>query len=100
MTEGVKYDEYKLPMHLIAPEMLVALATILRFGANKYAERNWELGMEWSRCFSALERHMWAWWGGEDIDLETGRSHLWHAACCLMFLVAYEERKIGTDDRP
>ena len=45
-------------------------------------------------------RHMWAWWRGETADPETGASHLHHAACCLAFLIAYEERKAGTDDRP
>ena len=34
-----------------------------------------------------------------ELDTETGYSHLWHAACCLMFLIAYEARGSGTDDR-
>ena len=56
--------------------------------------------MAWSRPFGALMRHMWAWWKGEKADPETGMSHLWHAACCIMFLISYEERQIGNDDRP
>jgi hypothetical protein len=95
-----KDDDSKPPHHLIAPEMPDALANVLGFGARKYAPRNWELGMEWSRPFSALMRHMWAWWRGQAVDPETGMSHLWHASCCLMFLVAYESRGTGTDDRP
>ncbi len=98
--EGRKDDGGKAPHHLIAPEIQDALARVLDFGARKYAPRNWERGMAWSRPFSALMRHMWAWWGGEQRDPETGMSHLWHAACCLMFLVAYEQRKTGKDDRP
>lgn len=98
--EGVKADEDKIPYELLAPEYLEATASVLKFGANKYGARNWELGMAWSRPFGALMRHMWAWWKGEKADPETGMSHLWHAACCVMFLIAYEERKIGNDDRP
>jgi hypothetical protein len=94
-----KEDGGKPRLDLIAPEFLMATADILAFGANKYAARNWEKGMSWGRCFGALMRHMWAWWGGEKVDAETGKSHLWHAACCLMFLIAYEERQIGVDDR-
>jgi hypothetical protein len=94
-----KQDGGKARMDLIAPEMLVGTANVLAFGAAKYDARNWEKGMSWGRCFGALMRHMWAWWGGEKADPETGMSHLHHAACCLMFLIAYEERKIGTDDR-
>ena len=100
MTEGRKDDQGKIPYDLLPPELLEGTAAVLRFGATKYAPRNWELGMAWSRPFAALMRHMWAWWKGEKADPETGMSHLWHASCCLAFLIAYEQRKIGADDRP
>ncbi len=110
LVSGYKADEGKPRMELIAPEFLFATSVILTFGAAKYADRNWEKGMKWSRPFGALMRHMWAWWGGKgptttnflfgELDGETGYSHLWHGACCLMFLVAYEERKqVEFDDR-
>ena len=99
-SEGRKDDNGKLPYHLLAPEFLEGTAAVLAFGAAKYAPRNWERGMAWSRPFSALMRRMWAWWRGEAKDTETGFSHLHHAACCLMFLAAYEARKAGADDRP
>jgi hypothetical protein len=79
--------------------MIHGISTVLGYGAKKYADRNWEKGMSWGRVFGALMRHLWAWWGGEAKDQETGYSHLWHAGCCLMFLIAYEERGIGSDDR-
>ena len=97
---GKKNDQGKPRPELIAPEIIHALGVILEFGSKKYDVSNWEKGLNWSRCFGALMRHMWAWWKGEGKDDETGESHLWHACCCLMFLVAYEERKIGNDDRP
>lgn len=99
LSEGVKLDTGKVRMDLIPPEAMFALATVLTFGAEKYAARNWEKGMSWGRVFGALMRHLWAWWRGEGKDPETGYSHLWHALCCVVFLVAYEERKAGTDDR-
>lgn len=107
--EGVKNDSGKCRLDLIPPEAIFALGEILTFGATKYADRNWEKGMSWGRVFGALMRHSWAWWGGQgpttksflfgDLDAETGKSHLWHALCCIAFLVAYEERNLGTDDR-
>lgn len=96
---GWKMDAGKARLDLIAPEMLDGIADILAFGAARYGERNWEKGMSWGRPFGAMMRHMWAWWRGEQADAETGKSHLWHAACCLMFLIAYEARRVGTDDR-
>lgn len=99
MSEGTKFDGGKVRMDLLPPELLTATATVLTFGAEKYEARNWEKGMSWGRVFGALMRHMWAWWSGQDKDEETGYSHLWHAACCLSFLIAYEQRQIGEDDR-
>ena len=106
---GKKADEGKAPLHLIPPEFLFAIAAILDFGAKKYEEWNWAKGMRWSRVYSACLRHLFAWWAGrgptsknfifEELDLETNRSHLWHAACCIMFLVCYEEWGRGEDDR-
>jgi hypothetical protein len=100
IVEGRKDDSAKLPLDLIPPELLFAVAEILDFGAKKYGAYNWSKGMAWSRVFGALMRHMWAWWSGQDKDAETGKSHLWHAGCCIAFLIAYEARGTGTDDRP
>lgn len=107
--EGRKDDAEKVRMDLLAPEFLFATAEVLTYGAAKYAPRNWEKGMAWGRCFAALMRHMWCWWGGKgptthsflfgELDDDTGFSHLWHASCCLMFLIAYEQRSAGQDDR-
>lgn len=100
MSEGRKDDHDKLPWHLLPPELMESVAAVLKYGAQKYEPRNWEKGMAWSRLFSAMMRHSWAWWRGEANDPETGMSHLWHAGACLSFLIAYEQRKIGSDDRP
>ena len=95
-----KFDQNKTRIELFPGDVLFAISDILTFGANKYCDRNWELGMDWSRAFGALMRHLWKWWQREAVDVETGRSHLWHAGCCLVFLIAYEARAVGKDDRP
>jgi len=97
--EGRKLDIGKPRMDLLPPELLEGVAHVLAFGAEKYDERNWELGMDWGRVYAAMLRHMLAWWSGEDKDPETGMSHLWHAGCCIAFLIAYEKRGIGNDNR-
>lgn len=96
---GIKYDSGKPRYDLLPPELLEEAAKVLTFGAQKYEPRNWEAGMDWSRPFAAMMRHLWAWWRGQDKDPETGFSHLSHAVCCVAFLIAYENRRIGTDDR-
>jgi hypothetical protein len=98
--EGVKFDSGKLRMDLLPPDVLEALAQILTDGAVKYGNRNWERGMAWSRPYAALMRHLLAFWGGQDIDPESGHPHLWHVMTNAAFLVAYQQREIGEDDRP
>lgn len=97
---GVKFDEGKARYDLIPPEGPRGVAAVLEYGARKYAARNWEQGMEWSRPFAAIHRHLASWWEGEDCDPDTGYSHLWHVATNVFFLIAFEARGKGTDDRP
>ena len=97
---GKKYDGGKDPWHLAPWDAFKAVILVMAFGAAKYGERNWEHGMDWSRLYSAALRHITSWWAGEVADQETGYSHLWHAACCIMFLVSFEIRGAGRDDRP
>lgn len=99
-SEGRKDDGGKDPWDLLPWDAVRCIVRVFDFGARKYAPRNWEKGMAWSRCYSALMRHMTAWWEGERQDPETGMSHLWHAGCCILFLIAYELRGVGGDDRP
>jgi hypothetical protein len=99
---GRKDDTGKLPLELLPTDSIEAIAEILDFGAKKYAPRNWEKGMEWGRVYGACMRHLFAWWTKRDggLDPDTGKSHLWHAGCCILFLIAYERRGVGTDNRP
>lgn len=103
---GVKFDANKIRFDLLPVEVEEAIATILTHGATKYGDRNWELGMDWSRPYGAMRRHMANWWSRRDYgngpgkDRDTGLSDLWHAACNIAFLIAYEARNVGKDDRP
>lgn len=91
LEQGTKYDDGKVPMDLLSPYFLLGISRVLAFGAEKYDEYNWAKGIKFSRVFSAMQRHLWAYWAGEELDPETLHPHLWHAGCCLMFLIHYEE---------
>lgn len=85
---------------LIPIEPLRALAFHYGRGALKYAADNWRRGYLWSKSYDALQRHATAFWGGEDIDEETGSHHLiavaWHAFTLYWFTVF----RPNLDDRP
>lgn len=98
--EGRKADTGKDPWHPFPWDAARCIVRGLGFGARKYAPRNWEKGMAWSRPHDGLIRHLTACWQGEDKDPETKMSHLWHVRCCALFLIAYELRGSALDDRP
>ena len=100
MAEAKKDDAEKLRYDLVPFDALAEIVKVLNFGATKYAPRNWEAGFDWSRIYAATLRHLTSWWQGEDRDPETGLSHLAHAGCCILFLLAFKIRGAGKDDRP
>jgi hypothetical protein len=86
---GTKYDEGKPDMSLLSSVAIEEVAKVMTFGKRKYAAHNWRKGISYSRCIAAALRHIFAYLRGEDIDPESGLSHLGHAICCLMFLLEF-----------
>lgn len=97
--EGVKHDGDKLPWHLIPWDALQEVVKVLQFGERKYAARNWEKGMAWHRLIRAAIGHTIEFARGRNKDPESNLHPLAHAACCILFLIAYDVRGVGTDDR-
>lgn len=97
--DGKKNDNEKPQLGLVPKSLIWSVGTILTFGAKIYGAWNWKQGLLWSRPYNALLRHLTAWWDGESVDKESGKSHLWHAATELSFLIEYEEKNLGQDDR-
>lgn len=87
-------------MQLFPPLAQQKISEVFTYGAYKYADWNWAKGMEYSRLYGALQRHMTSWYMGENVDPETGKSHLAHAGCCITMLLEMEELKPDMDDRP
>jgi hypothetical protein len=100
LERALRYDAGKPRYELIPADALEELAKVYTAGAAKYADRNWEKGMSWSRCFGSLMRHAWKFWRGQTRDEETGCHHMAMAAWNCLALCAYHLRKVGTDDRP
>jgi len=97
---GLKYDNQKLRYDLLPPHALEALVSVYTFGAQKYESNNYRLGINWSRVYAAVMRHLEAWRRGEDIDSESGLQHLAHATWGLFTLMEYNNIASYLDDRP
>lgn len=92
VTDTKKDDAGKLRFDLVSPLFEEAVADVLTYGADKYAPNQWkEVENAKDRYYAALRRHLSAWRKGEKIDSESGKSHLAHAACNIMFLLELDE---------
>lgn len=102
-VEAIKHDQGKPDWTLVPFEALEDMVRVLEFGAKKYARNNWASngGFSWTRVLSATLRHLFAFMRGEDIDPESGLSHISHAQCNLLFLAYFirNKDKFTKDDR-
>lgn len=98
-AEGRKDDADKLRLDLLPVRPMFAVGHVYTMGAKKYSDRNWELGLKWSRVFGAMLRHSWKWWSGEKFDPEDGQHHLASVVWCALALMEYEYTHPELDDR-
>lgn len=87
---------------LVPLDAVAAIAEVYDFGSKKYADDNWRLGYQWSLSFSALMRHLTAFWEGVETDEESGLPHLAHAGFHVLALLTFSAhaRYAELDDRP
>lgn len=99
--QGLHKDEGKLRVDLVPFEAIKGIADVMGYGCQKYAPRNWEKGISYSRVYASALRHLLSWFFGQNIDTESGLPHLSHALCNISFLLYYQENKMTKlDDRP
>ena len=99
LSVGYKADKEKSRTDLLSSKWLLGVGEVLRFGATKYHDNNWRKGIATSRLMAAAQRHLLAYNDGEDLDPETGLSHLLHLSCCVMFAYELSLTKPELDDR-
>lgn len=93
--KGVKPEAYAL----LPVEALAEVARHYGKGAEKYSAHNWRRGYEWSKSYSALQRHANAFWSGEDIDVETGSHHMAGVVFHALSLITFGREHPEFDDR-
>jgi hypothetical protein len=101
---ATKYDEGKRDWSLLPLDSVEEIVKVLEFGAKKYAAHNWSNngGFKYTRVLNATLRHIFAFMRGEDLDPETGLSHLAHAGCNILFIlhfIKHKDKYSTNDDR-
>lgn len=91
----------KVPMSTVPAPVLMEVGLAMMEGARKYGRHNYRAaGVRASIYYDALMRHVTAWWEGEDIDPDSGLSHLVKAIACMVVLRDSMQRGNWVDDRP
>jgi Domain of unknown function (DUF5664) len=91
----------KVPFSTVPAQVIGEIALGMLEGARKYGRHNYRVaGVRTSVYYDALMRHMTAFWEGEDIDPESGLSHVVKAMSSLVVLRDAMINKKLTDDRP
>lgn len=97
METGIKHDLGKPAFNLIPPRAELAMASVLTFGATKYAPDNWKLvDNAETRYLAAAMRHINAYRAGEVYDRESGLQQLAHALTSLAFVIELSKDSLTT----
>jgi hypothetical protein len=90
----------KVPLHLWPTTATTLGAMALLDGALKYGRSNFRVvGVRASIYYDAVNRHINAWFEGEDDDPDSGLPHLAHALACLAVIVDAQAAGVLRDDR-
>tara|TARA_R110000796_G_scaffold59672_1_gene137694 strand:- start:36492 stop:36833 length:342 start_codon:yes stop_codon:yes gene_type:complete len=98
-TYAERKNDGKMAWELVDFESLEPMVEVLMFGAYKYAPNNWKKGQPTSEILGSVFRHLVAYQAGETVDPESGKDHLGHALCNLMFLTYNNKNHPQMDDR-
>lgn len=91
----------KAPLSYLPLTVISEVGVALLEGALKYGAFNFRAdGIHASESFNAAQRHLFAWWEGEDIDADSGLHQVTKAIAALVVLRdAIMQGKI-LDNRP
>jgi len=89
------------------PQLYAETAWVLDYGKRKYDEWNWAKGMPWDSVIGCLARHLLGtpehegmWDDPTGFDRDSGRMHVGHVGCNVMFLQQFMLTWREGDNRP
>ena len=98
-TTGGKKGTKLCRVDLLPVKAMWELAEHYGKGSQKYDDNNYRKGYEWSKSYAAGMRHALQFWGGEDIDPETGSKHVIATAWHFLALAIFMDEHPDFDDR-
>lgn len=96
---GNRFNSGKVKWSLVPMKSLEPMVRALEFGAKRYGAHNWEKGLSAVETCESLQRHLNSYLSGEDLDPESGISHIGHILCNGLFLSHLTATGKIVDDR-
>lgn len=91
----------KAPMSTVPANVMAEIGVAMLEGASKYGRHNYRIaGVRSSVYYDGTMRHLMSWWEGEDLDPDSGLSHITKAITSLVVLRDAMMQGMATDDRP
>jgi len=91
----------KYAMSYVSAPVLAEIAVGMTEGGHKYGRHNYRvIGVRGSIYYDATMRHLMQWWEGEDLDPDSGLSHITKAITSLVVLRDAMIQGKFNDDRP
>lgn len=105
---GDHKDAGKPRVELLPVYALMTVGEVMGYGSEKYkkpgrprqeSDGNWRMGIIYSKLIGSTLRHILKFMMREDIDPESGKPHLGHAAADLLMLMEMTQLHPEMDDR-
>lgn len=94
------YGEAKTKLSDTPTVGIQKMGRVFTGGAVKYGRFNWrDHKVSATVYYDAAQRHLMAWFNGEDIDPESGEPHLAHVMACCNILLDAAEKGMINDNR-
>jgi len=91
----------KVPFSTVPAPVMAEVGLGMLEGARKYGRHNYRaIGVRASVYYDAAMRHLTGWWEGQDIDPDSGLSHITKALASLVVLRDAMMNSKWSDDRP
>lgn len=91
----------KAPFSTVSAAVIAEIGIAMLEGARKYGRHNYRISsVRYSVYYDAAFRHLTSWWEGQDIDPDSGLSHITKALATLTVLRDAMIANKVVDDRP
>ena len=88
-----RFNEGKPKWSLVHFKSMEPLVRVLEYGAKKYSSDNWKVGLDKKEILESLSRHLFALMDGEELDKESGLSHIGHIQANALFWEYHNNKK-------